>query len=425
MPQRRIRASATGRDKPRDWYRIRAAADGRPAEVLIYDEIGYWGVTAREFVRDLDQIDADELVVRINSPGGDVFDGIAILNALRARSGHVTTIVDGLAASAASFIAMGGDEIVMRKYSELMIHDAWGMAVGNAAEMRELADQLDRSSDNIAAIYAERAGGTVEEWREQMRAEQWFTADEAVEVGLANRVEDAAPADDDARVNASFDLRSFGFNYAGRRNAPVPEALKKLRRARAESEPGDTRPNETADTSAADTREERPNMAELSEEIRTRLGLDADADDAAVLAALDAQMSTDAPAAPAAEPAAPAAPAAEPVNALPDGAVMIDAEQLAELRNAAAAGAAARAQQQNEARAAILNNAIRDGKFPPARREHYAKLLEADEEGTRALIDSLEPGLVPVAELGYGMSNSDRGESDDIRESDVYKNWGM
>lgn len=421
MPQRRINATLTGRRTPDRWYQIRAAAEGQPTEVMIYDEIGYYGVTAQDFVRDLDAIGRDnELVVRINSPGGDVFDGIAILNALRARPGTTTTIVDGLAASAASFIAMGGDEIVMRKYSELMIHDAWGMAIGNASDLRELADQLDRSSDNIAAIYAERAGGTVEEWRELMRAEQWFTADEAVEAGLATRVDDTNASS--AKTNkAAFDLSVF--NYTGRRNAPEPAALKKLRRARAESEPGNTRPSNTADTSA-DDRKERVDMTDLSDEIRARLGLDADADDAAVLAALDAHVSTE-PAEPT-EPAAPAEPtAAAQSNALPDGAVVIDADQLAELRNAAAAGAAARAQQQNEARAQILNQAIRDGKFPPSRREHYAKLLDADEEGTRALIDSLEPGLVPVAELGYGMSNSDRGASDDVRESDVYKNWGM
>lgn len=421
----------TGRRAPDKWYTIRAAADGQPTEIMIYDEIGYFGVTARDFVRDLNAIADDEITVRINSPGGDVFDGIAILNALRGHRGRVTTIVDGLAASAASFIAMGGDEIVMRKYAELMIHDAWGMAVGNASDLRDLADQLDRSSDNIAAIYAERAGGTVEEWRELMRAEQWFTADEAVEVGLATRVDD--DASHNAKVHkAAFDLSVF--NYAGRRNAPEPAALTKLRRARAESDPGSTRTTDTADPSAADTGKERCDMADLSDELRTRLGLDADADDAAILAALDARVSTgdgddgnddggenDGGNA----ESAPAAPVAGQSNALPDGAVVIDAEQLAALRSAAEAGAAARAQQQNEARAAVLNKAIREGKFPPSRREHYAKLLEADPEGTAAFIDSLAPGVVPVNEVGYGISNADRGESDDVRESDVYQNWSL
>src|SRR5690606_8034659 len=99
---------------------------------------------------------------------------------------HVTVIVDSLAASIASVIAMAGDRVVMAKNATMMIHDGHGLSIGNAADMREMADLLDKVSDNIASVYAERAGGDVAEWRERMRAETWYSADEAVSAGLAD-----------------------------------------------------------------------------------------------------------------------------------------------------------------------------------------------------------------------------------------------
>src|SRR5690606_36444092 len=130
------------------------------ASVYLYDEIGYWGVTAKDFVRDLLNTEADTISLHISSPGGDVFDGIAILNALRNHPATVHVTIEGLPASAASFIAMAGETVTMARNSELMIHEPHAVAVGlNAAEMRDLAERLDKIGDNIASIYAEKAGG--------------------------------------------------------------------------------------------------------------------------------------------------------------------------------------------------------------------------------------------------------------------------
>src|SRR5690606_38136643 len=118
----------------------------------------------------------------------DVFDGVAIYNALRDHPADVAVRVDGLAASAASFIAQAGDKVTMNRGSQLMIHDAWGLCIGPAADMRETAALLDRVSDTIAGLYAARAGGTVEDWREAMLAESWYSAEEAVEANLADEV---------------------------------------------------------------------------------------------------------------------------------------------------------------------------------------------------------------------------------------------
>ncbi|MFF7690575.1 head maturation protease, ClpP-related [Streptomyces syringium] len=172
----------------RTWYSIRTRAAADTAEIHLLDEVGEWGVTAQDFIRDLQGIDAGEIAVHINSPGGEVFQGLTIMNALRSHPAFVHVYVGGLAASIASVIAMAGDVVTMRPHSQLMIHDGSGICMGNAAEMRAAAASLDRQSDNIAAVYAEKAGGTVGQWRERMRAETWYTAEEAVAAGLADEV---------------------------------------------------------------------------------------------------------------------------------------------------------------------------------------------------------------------------------------------
>lgn len=216
-PGGRPRATVT---ENRQWYRITNQAGGT-AVVDIYDEIGYWGVMAAEFQRELSAITATEITVNLNSPGGEIFDGIAIYNALRSHPANVTVRVSSLAASIASVIAQAGDRIVMQSGSQMMIHEGSGLCMGDAADMRQMADLLDRQSDNIASIYAERAGGAPEEWRTRMRAETWFNAEEAVAAGLADEVEAPVRKEEQPEpVAARWDLTVF--NYAGRDHAPAP-----------------------------------------------------------------------------------------------------------------------------------------------------------------------------------------------------------
>lgn len=230
------------------WYEIRNAAgdvppgedgEGEPdtATVLIFDEIGgSFGVNAKQFAKDLDEITAPNIHVRINSPGGSVFDAIAIHSTLLRHPARVTTFVDGLAASAASVIAMAGDEVVMMPGSQMMIHDASATDDGNAAEKQKMVTFLERQSDNIADLYLRKAGGTREEWRELMLAETWAFAEEAVELGLADRVSDTRATDGEPdlsregadgeelheRMRRAFDLTAYGYRHAGRRAAPSP-----------------------------------------------------------------------------------------------------------------------------------------------------------------------------------------------------------
>jgi ATP-dependent protease ClpP protease subunit len=179
----------------RRWYTVQArAAMPDEVDVLITGEIG-WDIDSGMFARALAQpevVNASVLHVSLNSVGGDVFDGIGIYNALVGHGAQIIVTVTGIAASIASVIAMAGDIVIMGRGSQMMIHDAHALQIGNAADMTKMAEILDRASNNIATFYAERAGGTMESWRAIMQEERWYLAQEAVDAGLADEVT-AAP----------------------------------------------------------------------------------------------------------------------------------------------------------------------------------------------------------------------------------------
>lgn len=188
-----------------DWYRIQNKAGETPS-LYIYDEIGYWGDTAKSLVDALKDISGDTLDVHLNSPGGDIFDGLAIYQALKDHPATVNMKIDGLAASIASVIAMAGDTIVMAPKASMMIHDGWTMSVGNAAELRKTADLLDKQSAIIASVYADRTGMTADHWRAQMAEDTWFDAQEALDAGLVDEVEGL----EKKVVEEPFDLSVYG-----------------------------------------------------------------------------------------------------------------------------------------------------------------------------------------------------------------------
>jgi ATP-dependent protease ClpP protease subunit len=173
-------------------YTIQNAA-GEEAVVRIYDEIWWLGVNAQDLTRELDAITAPSIRVEINSPGGDVFDGIAIYNALRNHPAYVTTRVDGLAASIASVIAQAGDKRMIQPAAQLMIHNAWGVTMGDTKDHAEMSDLLKQQDAVLAGIYASRSGRPADGFRDLMNAETWLTAEAAIEAGLADEVFDPAP----------------------------------------------------------------------------------------------------------------------------------------------------------------------------------------------------------------------------------------
>lgn len=188
------------------WYAIRARGTG--AEVSIYDEIGAYGVSAKGFLAELGALpDGTPVDLRLNSPGGSVFDAVAIYNALKRHAGTVTVWIDGIAASAASYVAMAGDEIVMPENAFLMIHDPSGLAMGTAGDMRAMAEALDKIAGSLVRGYAAKSGKPDDEVAALMAAETWFDAGDAVAAGFADRL--AGPV----RMAARFDIGRF-------RNAP-------------------------------------------------------------------------------------------------------------------------------------------------------------------------------------------------------------
>lgn len=188
--------------------RPRAQAD-TPAELMVYGRIGGggWfddGISAADVAGLLRDAGPGPLNVRINSGGGDVFDGVAIHSLLSRHPGHVAMHVDGLAASAASFIMLAGDTIKAPKSAFVMIHDGMTMPYGNSATLRKAADLLDQVSDTIAEMYADRAGNDAAYWREQMTANgedgTWYNGAEAYDAGLVDEIIASAKGEDDAEI---------------------------------------------------------------------------------------------------------------------------------------------------------------------------------------------------------------------------------
>lgn len=201
------------------WYRIQNIG-GNSADVWIYDEIGGWGITAQNLVSELAALNVAEITVHLNSPGGDVFDGIAIMNSLRDHPANVVIKVDALAASIASVIAQAGNKIIMGRNSTMMIHNASGFAMGEAEALIKMAELLTATTENIASIYAERAGGTKAQWLKVMAVETWYTADEAVAAGLADEVAPLPTEREAHQQAAKWDLSNYA--HAPHRDANHP-----------------------------------------------------------------------------------------------------------------------------------------------------------------------------------------------------------
>lgn len=165
---------------------VTAAAADSAAEILLYDSIGWGGISAKDFVLALAQAGEGPITLRINSPGGDVFDGLAIYNSLRGRKGPVHVVVDGIAASAASFIAMAGTTLSMAEQSMLMIHNCQALAIGDRHTMLDMASIMEKIDGQIAAIYSGKCGKAASDMAAIMNAEAWFTSTEAKDAGLCD-----------------------------------------------------------------------------------------------------------------------------------------------------------------------------------------------------------------------------------------------
>lgn len=188
------------------WYQIQAKKDKpKSADISIHDEIGLWGISASAFMRDLRGMgELDEIHLSIHSPGGDVLDGWAIYNSLKNSKAKITARVEGLAASMASVILMAADTVEIPENAYVMIHNPWGLAIGDADEMRDTADLLDKLGNGLVNAYTSRTGNTEADVRAWMDAETWMDGKEAVERGFADKLLDGV-----ALSARAFDNRKF------------------------------------------------------------------------------------------------------------------------------------------------------------------------------------------------------------------------
>lgn len=185
------------------WFEMKAKGTDT-IEILIYDEIGGWGVSAKDFAMQLNNFkNIKNIELRLNSPGGSVMDGNAIFNALKRHKAQVHVSIDGMALSMGSVVAMSGDTISMAQNAMFMIHNPWGMAVGDSEEMRKTADVMDKMKATIITPYVNKTGSDAKAISELMDAETWFTSDEALEAGFIDEITDYFD------IAATFDLTRF------------------------------------------------------------------------------------------------------------------------------------------------------------------------------------------------------------------------
>lgn len=208
-------------------------AEGDRAEILLYAPIGgsFWdeGITAKAFNEMLDEvINVSVINLRLNSPGGEVFEGVAIYNSLLRHSARVEVDIEGAAFSIASVIAMAGDEVRIAESAMMMIHDPRTIVIGTAEDMRKMADHADKAKEGLIAAYHRKVDKEGHDISALMTDESWFTAEEAVAIGLADKVNPGS------KLENSYDLSKFGFQH-------VPDALK------AKAEPKKKEPTKAED----------------------------------------------------------------------------------------------------------------------------------------------------------------------------------
>ena len=370
-------------------------------KLLLYGEIG-WEVRAAEFVPAIDAVTDSHIDLHISSPGGDVFEALAIMNALKEHPSTKTVYIDGLAASAASFIAVGiGGEVIMRPGAEMMIHNAQGGAWGDMNDMHAIIERLESASATIADIYAAKTGTDAETWRAAMDAETWFSADEALVVGLVDKVEAAGEGVDNRKL-AGVSNTVRGGRYRRREDAPAPQPALMNRRWAREEKPMSfidklkaalgADPNTSQDdlltlvnVAVAGFNPEVAVKDNQSEEIVTAETASDDEENQEEVAVKDNPSEE---------------PETESIDAFGD-VVTIDRGVYEDLLKRAATGDASVERDHQMEVAAMVDTAIKAGKVLAARRD---ALIAQGLEDTTALknhLAKLAPGTIPVSEKGW------------------------
>lgn len=386
----------------------------------LFGEVG-WEITAKDVRTQLDG--AGDVDVFLNSPGGDVYEGLAIMNALRAHEGTVTLFIEGMAASIASVIAVGGaDRVVARPHAELMLHHAWSGALGNADEMRKSAENLERISANLADIYADKSGMSPDAVLDLMSAETWFSASEALAAGFVDAVEDARSPVVARGREPAFAKAMARFRFNGRGAAPAPRVNNAVESPPREQEgepmsflekiadavgmsPEEVREELSGFFNAQDTEDkpgvddpepvkEEPEEEQTSEDSEgTVEGVDAESED-------DTEEEED------------TAPA-------PSDSVTLDRETYEVLKAAAHHGWQAKQESEERALVAEVDRWVTEGRISAALRSKAVAAMKRDAEIARDLYGSNPKGTIPRAEIGHGHDAKADAEENAVSMSDL------
>lgn len=381
----------------------------------LFGEVG-WEITAKDVRTQLDG--AGDVDVFLNSPGGDVYEGLAVMNALRAHEGAVTVFIEGMAASIASVIAVGGaDRVVARPHAELMLHHAWSGALGNADEMRKSAENLERISANLADIYADKSGMSADAVLDLMSAETWFSASEALAAGFVDAVEDARHPVEARGREPAFAKVMARFRFNGRGAAPAPRVnnavesppstskgepmsfLQKIADAVGMS-PEDVRDELSGFFNAQDDEvnpepvKEEPEEEQTSEDSEEAVeGVDTESED-------DAEEEED-------------------TALTPSDSVTLDRETYEDLRAAAQHGWQAKQESEERALVAEVDRWVAEGRISAALRSKAVAAMKRDAEIARDLYGSNPKGTIPRAEIGHGHDAKADAEENAVSVSDL------
>lgn len=253
---------------PKQCYNFEMKSAGENAKLFLYDEIGFWGDDAQSFVGALQEVGDRDLDVHINSPGGSVFDGVAIYAALTQHKGAVNIYVDGLAASIASVIAMAGDRVVMAKPAMIFVHDPLTFTRGNADDHRQTADDLDAIKGGVINAYTQKTGLSTEQISAMMSADTWLNVDEAIEQGFADEAfEPSTPANFKNFLNKFENLPEHLQNESTEKRNIFADVFAKIFGKRDEAAPAEARETVTSTTESNEMTKKVENETEVETEV--------------------------------------------------------------------------------------------------------------------------------------------------------------
>lgn len=366
----------------------------------------------------------DKIEVRLSSPGGDIYEAVAISNVLKAHPGGYTVIIDSIAASAASIIASEADEVLISPRAEVMIHNPWSSFVGDSVAMIKQAGNLSRMAENMAQSYAQKTGhGDIDYWLGLMQEETWFSAEEAIEIGLADGyTEEKSNEDTKDAVVAAYALADFGYKYNGRKESPSPTVIeekimdKDFMNALAEKLGINDKENldrgiilAALDETLEEQGVEENTTSEVEENNTSEEENTSDVEETPS----EKEEETPSEVEEETEEETPSE-VEETTEDNPKGdTVVLDKDVYEDLQRRAALAEEVDKQKKEQEAKKLVEEAIKDGKILPNKKKYLIAAALEDFDGMKAHFDGLASGVIPITETGRSKISAEDTQSQD------------